>query len=66
MEKTSTQPDLLTIPQVAERLQVSPWTIRAWIRDRELPHIRMGRRVIRVKREALDAFVGKHGIDGQG
>lgn len=61
-----TQPDLLTIPQVAERLQVSPWTIRAWIRDRELPHIRMGRRVIRVKREALEGFVKRHGIDGQG
>ncbi len=33
-----------TVEQVAERLQVSPWTIRRWLRDGELEGSNLGDR----------------------
>jgi len=40
---TDTQTQLtITVHQAAEALQVQPATIYAWIRDDELPHLRLG------------------------
>ncbi len=36
---------MLTVRQVASLFQVQPATIYAWIRDGEMPHIRLGGRI---------------------
>lgn len=64
-DKPNTMPELLTVDQVAEHIQCSPWTVRAWIKDGQLDHVRMGRRLIRVKRTDLETFVSRNGIDEQ-
>jgi excisionase family DNA binding protein len=37
---------LLSLPEGARRLGVSRHTVRAWIRQRRLPFVRLGRRVL--------------------
>ena len=37
---------LLSIEEGAVKLGVSPLTLRAWIRQRRLPHLKLGRRVL--------------------
>lgn len=47
---------LLSIAVAAERLGVSHHTLRAWLRQRRLEHVRLGRRVL-VSQEAVDRFI---------
>ncbi|MFL5658464.1 MAG: helix-turn-helix domain-containing protein, partial [Ktedonobacteraceae bacterium] len=49
--------ELLTIEQVAERLQLHPDTIRRYIRERKLPGVRISATVVRVKKSDLDKFI---------
>jgi excisionase family DNA binding protein len=37
---------LLSLPAAARRLGVSLYTLRAWIRQRRLPHLKLGMRVL--------------------
>jgi excisionase family DNA binding protein len=48
---------LLRIPEVADRLAVSPATVRRLIAAGELPHVRVGRQ-IRFKRVELEGWLG--------
>ncbi|NPV90507.1 MAG: helix-turn-helix domain-containing protein [Firmicutes bacterium] len=34
---------LLTVDQAAEYLQISPWIIRKWLREKKLPGFKIGR-----------------------
>ncbi|GLR78896.1 helix-turn-helix domain-containing protein (plasmid) [Azospirillum oryzae] len=52
----SRPPALLTIPDVAERLQVSVKTVRRWIVSGDLPTVRLGRQ-IRIQPKDLDIFL---------
>jgi excisionase family DNA binding protein len=36
----------LSIAEAAERLGVSPFTLRSWLRQRRLPYHRLGRRIV--------------------
>jgi excisionase family DNA binding protein len=45
-------PDVMTAEEAASYLRVSPSTLRAWTRERSVPHARLGRR-IRYRRSAL-------------
>ena len=47
----------LTVEQVAEYLQVSPYTVRAWIRQGKIPGRKIGR-VYRVLDSDVEALVG--------
>jgi excisionase family DNA binding protein len=51
-------PQLLTVPEVAEILRVSPRTVRRMIDDKRLPVVRLGR-AVRVRLEALAALIGE-------
>ncbi len=55
-------PKLLTVPQVAAEFQVTPQTIRNWIDHGVLPAARVGR-AFRVKREDVDALLGRASAD---
>jgi excisionase family DNA binding protein len=37
---------LISVPEAAQRLGISPLTMRAWVRQRRLPVVRLGRRVL--------------------
>ena len=51
--------DMLTVADVAGELSLSEKTIRRWIKDEFLHAHRLGR-VVRIAREDLTAFVGRH------
>ncbi|MGH2493726.1 MAG: helix-turn-helix domain-containing protein [Ktedonobacteraceae bacterium] len=55
--------ELLTIEQVAERLQLHPDTIRRYIREKKLPSVRISGTVVRIKQSDLDKFIQKHYSD---
>ena len=45
--------DLLTIPEAAAALKVSPVTIARWLKQGRLPAYRMGPRAVRIRRDDL-------------
>lgn len=57
----SRPPALLTIPDVADRLQVSIKTVRRWIVSGDLPTVRLGRQ-IRIQPKDLDIFLRQRWI----
>jgi excisionase family DNA binding protein len=51
---------LLTVAEAAEVLQISPYMVREWARERKIPAIRMGERYWRFRRSSLDAWIDDH------
>lgn len=58
-------PLLLTVDQVAARLQVSRWTVYNLIRSRELASMTIGR-CRRVSEIALLEYIARHTQEGDG
>jgi len=52
-----TTPKLLRADEAAVFLNVKESTIRAWLLRRELPYVRVGKRMVRIPREALEKLV---------
>jgi excisionase family DNA binding protein len=48
--------EYLTVPDVAELLQVNPQTVRRWIWKGKLPHVKVGG-TVRVPRSGLDNMI---------
>ena len=48
--------DKLDVYRAAEVLGVSPYSLRAWIRTKRVPHFKCGRRVV-LARADLDQFL---------
>ncbi|AWB07302.1 excisionase (plasmid) [Azospirillum humicireducens] len=62
MSKPPSRPAaLLTIPDVADRLQVSIKSVRRWIVSGDLPTVRLGRQ-IRIQPKDLDIFLRQRWI----
>jgi excisionase family DNA binding protein len=57
------EPDLLTVPEVAQLLRVSRGTVSRWISDGVLSSVRLGRHR-RVSRSQLDGFLARLERDG--
>ena len=53
---------ILTVPQVAEELQVTAQTIRNWIDSGALPAAKIGR-AFRIRREHVDALLARAQAD---
>jgi excisionase family DNA binding protein len=51
---------LYDVKSAAQALAVSPWTIRAYIRDGKLTPVRLGR-LVRIAEEELQRFVAQAG-----
>lgn len=51
--------DVLTVDQAAERLGVTPGTIRRWINTGTLKAHRVGPRFIRIRADDLDALLSE-------
>jgi excisionase family DNA binding protein len=52
---------LLSIETAARLLGVAPATLASWVRNRKLPHVRLGRRTL-VRPERLAAFIDAHEV----
>lgn len=50
-----TAPELLTVPEVADRLRVSDETIHRWCRDGHLDYVRLPSGLKRIRRSDLEA-----------
>ena len=50
---------LLSVREASSRLGISVFTLRMWLRQGRLPHIRLGRRVL-LRPDDVDAFVLEH------
>lgn len=48
--------DLLTVPETAELLRLKPSTIRAWVCQRRIPYVKLGR-LVRIKRSDAEALI---------
>lgn len=55
---------LLNVKQAGEKLSISVHTVRAWVKERRLPHVRLGRRIA-FRPEALEAFVKTNTIEAR-
>ena len=56
------QPVLYTPAELTKILKVSLRTVRSWVRNGDLPHLRLGsgERLIRVRHEDLEKFLNHH------
>ena len=54
--------DRLNLLEAAPIVGVSPYTLRAWIRQRRIPFYRVGRRVM-FSRQELEGFMDRHRVD---
>jgi excisionase family DNA binding protein len=51
--------ELLTVPETAALLRLKVSTIRAWVCQRRIPYVKLGGRVVRIRREDAMALVAK-------
>lgn len=56
---------LLNVKEAAEKLSISPHTIRAWVFQRRLPHVQLGRR-IGLREADLEEFVKRNFVPSKG
>jgi excisionase family DNA binding protein len=54
---------LVSLPEAAEILAVSPKTVRRYIAAGDLEAVRLGRRTIRIKAESLDRLIDAHPVN---
>ena len=57
MEIRTTEQQLLTAAQVAERLAMKESTIRAWLLARRLARVRVGRRAVRIPASEVQRII---------
>jgi len=55
--------DLLTYAQAANLLNLKLGTLYALVAQNRVPHVRLGRRLVRFSRPALEAWVSERAID---
>ncbi len=56
--------ELLTVPEAAALLRLKPSTIRAWVCQRKIPFVKLGR-LVRIKRSDAEALIQASIIDSQ-
>jgi len=55
---------LLSVKEAAEMLNISIHTVRAWLFQRRLPFVRLGRR-IGLRSDDIDSFITKNYVEAQ-
>lgn len=56
--------ELLNLREGAKELKLSIHTLRAWIYQKRLPHVRLGRRVL-LRKQDLEELVNKSVVEAQ-
>jgi len=52
---------LLNTDQAAEVLSIKPWTLRAWVSQGRIPHVKMGR-LVRFEVKSLEDFIQNNSV----
>jgi excisionase family DNA binding protein len=65
-ERAGVPEHLLTPEQVAERMNLSVLTVRAWLRSGRLPGVKPGGRIWRVRETDLDEYIRSLSRGGEG
>lgn len=52
---------LLSITEAAEYLSIKKWTLYAWVSQKRIPHVKMGRRTMFDSKE-LDNFIERNSV----
>ncbi len=55
---------LLNTNETARILGISKFTVRAWVYQRKLPFVRLGRRIL-FSKEALESFVKRNEVEAK-
>jgi excisionase family DNA binding protein len=55
--------ELLTYAQTSKAYNIKPGTLYALVAQCRIPHIRLGRRLVRFSRSALDAWFRQHVVE---
>ena len=56
--------ELLNLREGARELKISIHTLRAWIYQKRLPFVHLGRRIL-LRREDLEAFINKNLVEAR-
>jgi excisionase family DNA binding protein len=56
--------ELLDLREGAKELHLSIHTLRSWIYQKRLPHVRLGRRVL-LRKSDLEEFINKGVVEAQ-
>jgi excisionase family DNA binding protein len=49
--------DLLTVPETAALLRLKTSTVRAWVCQRKIPYVKLGGRLVRIRRMDAEAII---------
>lgn len=55
---------MFTVNEVAKKLSVNPTTVRRYIQQKKIDHIKIGKSV-RFTQEHIDNFIAKHTVSAQ-
>lgn len=61
MKNKEKQIKLLTVQEAAARTSYKDGTIRAWVNERLIPHVRIGH-AIRIPEDALEQFIAANTV----
>jgi excisionase family DNA binding protein len=59
---SATGPELLTVPEAAALLRLKVSTVRAWVCQRKIPFIKLGR-LVRIRRSDAEALIQTSLVD---
>jgi len=57
--------ELLTIKQAAELMHVKVWTLRAWVSQKRIPYVKLGR-LVRFDPKAINEFIAENSFKATG
>lgn len=57
--------ELLNLREAAKELRLSVHTLRSWVFQKRLTHVRLGRRVL-LRREDLETLINKGVVEAKG
>jgi excisionase family DNA binding protein len=57
MELLAGEKELLTVQETAAILRLKVSTIRAWVCQRKISHVKLGGRLVRIRRSDAEAFI---------
>lgn len=58
--------ELLTVPEAAALLRLKPSTIRAWVCQKRIAYVKLGGRLVRIRRIDAEALVAASLVAAQG